>query len=737
MLDTRSKNMRRLKVAIITLVVMIPALILTALCPQFEKAANDRIKEMEDMYDVDAYDYIYLAENFPNYIVEATYCMYANWLDGDTESGEYVNYGPLEEYGWFNDYYYVLENTDYHVEYQNGDEKNTISNESSNPELKKLLLLDNNPEAKAQAMEELGYLGYLAITYNELGNVTKVDLYTVDALEYEYTARSRVIKSQEQYQLNAEYYAQEYDETFQVDQVVPKNVQAVFAILEDSEFIWEDGHYFYYNTPNAYLQIGVVAIIIAFAVIVALFALLLPFIKKLETGGEKPFSLPAEVMVCVASISVAGAVLLFEMMAYFVNLTELNSMMSEYGLKIIGVTFTAEQVYSICKVICFLGWALTFWLEYMAIASFRQFLCGPKYYIKNRFLCVRFVRWIYRKLKKLWEHITSFDLSEKIHDKIFLLVLANFVIVGLLCCGWFFGSLGAIIYSAVIYYLLKKQAVKIQEQYLSVLSAAKEIADGNLKVKMAEELGPFTSLGEELTQVQKGFSKAVMEEAKSQNMKTELITNVSHDLKTPLTAIITYVDLLGKEGITEEERKSYIATLEKKSQRLKVLIEDLFEVSKATSGNVQLHLMNVDVVNLLKQVRTEMEDKIADSSVAFRWNLPEEHIVVNLDGQKTYRVFENLLNNILKYAMPHSRAYIDVKQDEKIVYVVFRNISRVEIEAEAEHLTDRFVRGEASRNSEGSGLGLAIAKSFVELQGGNFKIEVDGDLFKVTVSWEK
>ena len=228
------------------------------------------------------------------------------------------------------------------------------------------------------------------------------------------------------------------------------------------------------------------------------------------------------------------------------------------------------------------------------------------------------------------------------------------------------------------------------------------------------------------------------EEAKSQNMKTELITNVSHDLKTPLTSIITYVDLLKEEGLTEEKRRSYVQILEQKSQRLKVLIEDLFEVSKAQSGNVTMNFMEVDVVSLMKQVRSEMSDQLEESTLMFRWNLPEGKVLLLLDGQRTYRVFENLLNNVLKYAMPYSRVYVDILDEHSHVKVLFRNISAKELSGtDAEHLTERFVRGDASRNSEGSGLGLAIARSFVELQNGKLQIETDGDLFKVTILWNK
>ena len=227
------------------------------------------------------------------------------------------------------------------------------------------------------------------------------------------------------------------------------------------------------------------------------------------------------------------------------------------------------------------------------------------------------------------------------------------------------------------------------------------------------------------------------EEVKSQRMKAELITNVSHDLKTPLTAITTYVDLLKEEGVTEEQRKEYLAVLEKKSLRLKRLIEDLFEVSKASSRNVTVNLMEVDICNLMRQVYLEYEDKIEDANLIFRFRMPEEKVVLRLDSEKTYRIFENLYSNIIKYAMPGSRVYVDLDNQDKRVVIGLRNMSAVELRVHPEELTERFVRGDSSRNTEGSGLGLAIAKSFTEIQGGKMEIVVDGDLFKIVLSWEK
>ena len=251
-------------------------------------------------------------------------------------------------------------------------------------------------------------------------------------------------------------------------------------------------------------------------------------------------------------------------------------------------------------------------------------------------------------------------------------------------------------------------------------------------MEITEDLGIFSPFKQEIQKIQTGFKKAVDEEVKSQRMKTELITNVSHDLKTPLTAIITYVNLL-KDEKDEEKRKDYIEVLERKSLRLKVLIEDLFEVSKASSKNVTLNIVDVDVVNLFKQVKLELEDKIAAADLDFRCTYPDEKVSALLDSQKTYRVFENLLVNIVKYAMPHTRVYIEIAREGEEAVIRMKNVSALELNFNTEEIMERFVRGDASRNTEGSGLGLAIVKSFVELQKGKFKIETEADLFKVEV----
>lgn len=289
------------------------------------------------------------------------------------------------------------------------------------------------------------------------------------------------------------------------------------------------------------------------------------------------------------------------------------------------------------------------------------------------------------------------DFSEKSNKTILKIVVVNFLILMALMCMWMFGIVGLVGYSIGLFYLLKRQYDRVKGDYQVLMKATNRIAEGDLDTEITEDIGVFEPFKAELTQIQTGFKKAVEEEVKSQRMKTELITNVSHDLKTPLTAITTYIELLKKEDLTEEERKSYIETLEKKSLRLKVLIEDLFEVSKASTNNITLNLMDVDVVNLMKQVSIEHEDKFKAMGLTLRWKVPDKKVILKLDNQKTYRIFENLFVNIQKYAMPDSRVYINVEEAGDNVVIILRNMSAVELNVQGEELTERFVRGDASR----------------------------------------
>lgn len=245
---------------------------------------------------------------------------------------------------------------------------------------------------------------------------------------------------------------------------------------------------------------------------------------------------------------------------------------------------------------------------------------------------------------------------------------------------------------------------------------------------------PLANHARQLNRLKEGVRLSMTEQAKSERLKTELITNVSHDLRTPLTSIITYTDLLKAPNLSEEDRLSYAAILDRKSQRLKTLIEDLFEVSKMASGNMELQRSKLDVAQLLQQALAEHAEDICQYGLDFRVALPERQIQVYADGQKWWRVLDNLILNAIKYALPGTRVYVTLEEREGQAQFIIKNITRYELGGNPDELFERFKRGDASRQTEGSGLGLAIAQSIVELHGGMMKIEVDGDLFKVTVT---
>lgn len=288
-----------------------------------------------------------------------------------------------------------------------------------------------------------------------------------------------------------------------------------------------------------------------------------------------------------------------------------------------------------------------------------------------------------------------------------------------------------------IYYIGYKSLKKYSIQYQKLVSATKELSQGHFDTDINDKLTYFKELQEEFSHIQEGFEKAVNEEIKSERMKTELITNVSHDLKTPLTSMITYIDLLKKEDNSNEDKINYINVLERNALRLKRLIDDLFEVTKANTGNVELNLEDIDIISLIKQAQFECDDILNNNELTIKENFPQAKYILKLDSLKTFRIFENLFNNIGKYALSHTRVYIDIHENDEYIMIMIKNISAQELNFTGEEIVERFVRGDKSRNTSGSGLGLAIAKSFTEIQGGLFKIDIDGDLFKAIIQFKK
>lgn len=271
-----------------------------------------------------------------------------------------------------------------------------------------------------------------------------------------------------------------------------------------------------------------------------------------------------------------------------------------------------------------------------------------------------------------------------------------------------------------------------------LLNASKEMSNGNLEYRINEEelgkmRGPFHEMGQFFTKIGDTMENAVSEKMKSERMKTELITNVSHDLKTPLTSIINYVDLLKKEH-TPEQEEEYLNVLDRQSQRLKRLTEDVVEASKASTGNITVNMASIDVQEILEQSIAEYEEKIEEADLKLIVHNLEDHMKVKADGRLLWRSVRNLLSNICKYAMPSTRVYIDVVRRDQNIVMIFKNTSRDELNITAEELKERFVRGDSSRHVEGSGLGLSIVESLMKLMGGTCQLTVDGDLFKAELS---
>jgi len=267
-----------------------------------------------------------------------------------------------------------------------------------------------------------------------------------------------------------------------------------------------------------------------------------------------------------------------------------------------------------------------------------------------------------------------------------------------------------------------------------LLKGAKHMAQGSLNHQIDTRYlyGCFKDYAAHLNSLAGAAQLAAQRQMKSERMRTELITNVSHDIKTPLTSIINYVDLM-KKPHSEEEGVAYLDVLDRQSQRLKKLITDLMDMSKASSGNMSVELTQVDVVEAVNQALGEFGDKLAQVNLTPVFRHPDLPVTMRADGKLVWRVMSNILNNAVKYAMPHTRLYVDLMVLQGNAVIAVKNISRDQLNVNADELMERFVRGDTSRNTEGSGLGLNIAKSLVEIQSGQMHLMVDGDLFKVTL----
>lgn len=500
-----------------------------------------------------------------------------------------------------------------------------------------------------------------------------------------------------------------------------KDVTFIFAVSNENAL-------YNYTTFYEFWDAGFWMVYLGAILLAALAALLLPFIRTWRLGSGFSSKIPLEIVIIVLCCIIPFA----SEMSNWAMVT-IDGVMAD---QLILYNIRPDIAEILQNSINLFAWFVLLGITFLMTLSVRQiFTLGLKNYMRRNCLLVCFLCFIWKGIKKIFTIIVKTDFLEQGNKTIFRLLMINFIVVSLLSLFWFFAIPFLLVYSIAVFIYLRKRWDRIRQNYDSLVNVAHRMTEGNLDIVIEEDLAEFESLKLEMQEVQSGFRRAVEKETKSEKMKTELITNVSHDLKTPLTAIITYIDLLKDESITQEDRALYIETLEKKSLSLKRLIEDLFEVSKTASKNVSLQMIPVDIIALLKQVQLELCDKITESEIDFRCTYPVDKLILTLDSSKAYRIFENLFINITKYAVKNSRAYMDLTLEEGYVIITIRNMSADEINYQGNELSERFVRGDKSRNSDGSGLGLAIAKNLVELQNGTFDVVVDGDLFKVIVSF--
>ena len=722
---TKLKNSRKFAVVVMSFVVLVCTMIMTGSYPIFARNMSGEITETVQNEEVCA---------LSDELLDGVYFLY-NQAYEEVEQSELVSYLDMDDFLLLRKY------MDYEIFDFDG---NALLDKEDSAKVKKLVRSDTK------------YAFHVSIIFNEDGNLqdVQVDGSALDEQNAYYLEES-IYRMQSAGEGDSSYESLEYSY-----ELFPKNVKVIYGMSEEQlkEYMetssgsgWE--YAIYLSNDRLYLNYEWVLALVAI-----IFGVLIAANKGWRLHEWKLFRAPLEVVLLVWFIAI-GNERSYAWQVWSTINNEPGYIISSNERFVSTLSYTMQMVLNAGM------WMILFGIALWGGACLQEMFVLKKSYWRERTVCAKIYQWsksgneqygdkvkqgaseavgsfqrVWKKIKghfhKVYDEFLHMDLQENVNKMIIKALVINFFLLLLITCLWFYGIFALILYSIVLFLILRKYSQDVKKKYALLLEATNLLADGNLDAPIEGDLGIFNPMKVEIQKIQKGFQKAVQEEVKSERMKTELITNVSHDLKTPLTAIITYVDLLKSEE-DPEKRKEYLEVLEKKSLRLKVLIEDLFEISKATSKSVTMNFMKVDIVGLLKQVGLECDEKIKAANLDFRWNLPAGKVVMLLDSQKTYRIFENLIVNITKYAMPHTRVYIELIDEGSHISVSMKNVSASELNFNTDEITDRFVRGDVSRNTEGSGLGLAIAKSFTELQYGTLKISTDADLFKVVIRLPK
>lgn len=569
---------------------------------------------------------------------------------------------------------------------------------------------------------------YSTFTYDADGNVTSTGDYV--STDFTYMSAYQLLKNSISISTsNARETYEIYGKSIPKSQIqlrVPQNLKAEFAIpqnlTENNDIIW-------YNTGNlVHGEMSGRFLAVTCCMMVFFIGLYILFYPVSVEQEVNPFAFMRKIKAEIKWAFLGTVLCLAYIGMAFLDVYTMTGEL-QTALQMLGIPY-AELVPVVLQ---FIGMMLTGLFTAMGIFEIKYMLTsGFCRYWKEDSL----IGSICGNVKRRFEKLSEVDLSDKTDTVLLKYVLIQMVIVGVIACFWSFGIVLSVLYSVLLFFYIRKKLKKVQKDYQVLLEEAHQLADGRFDEEITQDVGIFNALGEEFKNVRTGFEKAVCEEMKSQNMKTELISNVSHDLKTPLTGIKNYAELLGQNNVSEQDKQGYLENLQHYIDRLNNLIEDLFEVSKVNSGNIELNPVELNVVALIQQAQAETEDLLKQKNLTVILDAPENGIVQALDGDKTYRIFENLFTNIAKYALPGTRVYVSATAQPEYTEIVFKNISEAQMNFTPEEIVERFVRGDKSRHESGSGIGLAIVKSFTEVQNGTFSIEIDGDLFKAVVRFK-
>ena len=504
------------------------------------------------------------------------------------------------------------------------------------------------------------------------------------------------------------------------------NTNMIFAGTADDKYTKAAGEY---NSIHHNIQDEITAA--AVSAIIALMGI----IYLMITAGRKDKNEPVEEAAidrCFHDLHflISGGIIFFAI-AFFIDFYE-----STWSISTADEMLQSEKIFTavmFAASLIILEWFMSFVRAFKA----RTLIKHSLWYVIVRKIA-HFFKKCAKKIKAAFDlgyHFTCLKKSVLFKAVLFFAANAVFFLIGIIDDNGesliFFCLLPAAVFNTV-FFIKTFQTIKNLDKIFAEIRKGAQ-GDFNFSLDYSNMKEPVKGFARDVENMQQGLKIAVEEAIKGERMKTELITNVSHDLKTPLTSIINYVDLLSRCDITNETAREYIGVLSDKSAKLKKLIEDLVEASKASTGNVKINKIKMNLYELAVQAVGEHEDALAERGIEVRINTPEKQPVVLADNQKTWRIIDNLFSNVKKYSLKGSRAYITVDEKDGWGRFSIKNISEKALDISPDELTQRFVRGDASRSTEGSGLGLSIAKSLCELQGGRFTIEIDGDLFKATL----